>query len=414
MPLQLSASLNLTGSFNLSGSMSATQTLNITSSYSVNSITASYITSSNIVGTVTSASYAPTNANITASSLAIANNYTVNNLSASKITTTGLVTFNSSGSTSFTTNGTLTLSGQNTKGGSTTHDFLYVTVTNPATLNPSKYFRLNGDGNFEIINDAYNNRILVLTDSGSLQVPVARSENVTQLRNTGGGLKIGNYGSIFDDGNFHIHSTAPDSNFWLNCSGSGMFVINGQTGATGGVCIGTSIQKGFVTIVGSVSAAITQPYGYLISSGAGSTSGTSPNPYSLTCDNRVMSSEFNVPSDERLKHVKGKITLNKAIDFITKIDPIEFTWKDGVDTGLKAGFSAQQTYKAGFEHLLGVVNRPGLESRTDEDGFVSPQDAQFVMNYEQVTPYHSKVIKHLLEKIEQLENKLNALENKIL
>jgi len=420
MPLQLSASLNLTGSFNLSGSMSATQILNVTSSYSLNSITSSYITSNNIIGTVTSASYAlsssfaPTNANITASYLITTNNYTVNNLSASKINTTGLVTFNSSGSTSFTTDATLTLSGQNTKGGSTTHDFLYVTVTNPATLNPSKHFRLNGDGNFEIINDAYTNRILVLTDSGSLQVPVARSENVTQLSNTGGGLKVGNYGSIFDDGNFHIHSIAPNGNFWLNASGSGMVVINGQTGATGGVCIGTSTQKGYVTIVGSVNAAITQPYGYLISSGAGSTTGTSPNPYSLTCDNRIMSSEFNVPSDERLKDVKGKITLNKAIDFITKIDPIEFTWKDGVDTGLKAGFSAQQTYKAGFEHLLGVVNRPGLESRIDEDGFVSPQDAQFVMNYEQVTPYHSKVIKHLLEKIEQLENKLNALENKLL
>lgn len=394
--------------------MSATQTLNITSSYSINSITASYITSSNIVGTVTSASYAPTNTNITASSLATANNYTINNLSASRITTNNIVTLNSSGSTGLSTNGTLTLIGNNTKGGSTLHDFLYVTNTYASALNPSKYFRINSDGNLEIINDAYSNRILVLTDSGSLQVPVARSENVTQLRNTGAGLKIGNYGSIFDDGNFHIHSIGPDSNFWLNASGSGMVVINGQTGTTGGVCIGTSIQKGFVTIVGSVNAAITQPYGYLISGGAGSTSGTSPNPYSLTCDNRVMSSEFNVPSDERLKDVKGKITLNKAIDFITKIDPIEFTWKDGVDTGLKAGFSAQQTYKAGFEHLLGVVNRPGLESRTDEDGFVSPQDAQFVMNYEQVTPYHSKVIKHLLEKIEQLENKLNALENKIL
>jgi hypothetical protein len=125
-----------------------------------------------------------------------------------------------------------------------------------------------------------------------------------------------------------------------------------------------------------------------------------------------MSSEFNVPSDERLKDIKGEISLNKAIDLVTKITPIEFTWKDGVDSGLKAGYSAQQTYKAGFEHLLGVVNRPGLEATTDSDGFINPKDAQFVMNYEQVTPYHSKVIKHLLEKIEILENRISQLENK--
>ncbi len=115
------------------------------------------------------------------------------------------------------------------------------------------------------------------------------------------GLKVGNYGLLFDDGNVHLHSTSPGTNLWLNCSGSGMFVVNGQSGATNGMCVGTSIQSGFVTIVGSKSVSIAQPYGYLISSGAGSTTGTSPNPYSLTCDSRIMSSEFNAPSDERLK-----------------------------------------------------------------------------------------------------------------
>lgn len=178
--------------------------------------------------------------------------------------------------------------------------------------------------------------------------------------------------------------------------------------------IGTETQKGFVTIVGSVSAAITQPYGYLISSGAGSTTGTSPNPYSLTCDSRIMAQEFDAPSDERLKNIRGEIPLNKAIDLITKITPIQFTWKNNSNAGLKVGFSAQQTYKAGFEHLINVVANQGLSQTTDNDGFTSPQDAQFVMNYEQVIPYHTKIIKHLLEKIEQLENKLNALENKSL
>jgi hypothetical protein len=362
--------------------------------------------------TVISSSYTAATASFAFTSSWSTNSFTASNLTTTNNYTVTTLNINSSGSTGTSTNGTLTITGQNTKGGSAYHDFLYVSNTSASVLNPNKYFRLNDTGNLEIINSNYGTNIFTLTDSGSLQLPTAQSANVTQLRNTGAGLKVGNYGLLFDDGNVHLHSTSPGTNLWLNCSGSGMFVVNGQTGASGGMCVGTSIQKGYVTIVGSVSAAITQPYGYLISSGAGTTTGTSPNPYSLTCDNRVMSSEFNVPSDERLKDIKGEISLNKAIDLVTKITPIEFTWKDGVDSGLKAGYSAQQTYKAGFEHLLGVVNRPGLEATTDSDGFINPKDAQFVMNYEQVTPYHSKLIKHLLEKIEILENRISQLENK--
>jgi hypothetical protein len=348
-----------------------------------------------------SSSYALTsNSSLTASSLITSNNYTVSQLNV-----------NSSGSTSASTNGSLTITGQNTKGGSSYHDFLYVSNTSASVLNPNKYFRLNNIGNLEIINSNYGTNIFTLTDSGSLTLATAQSANVTQLRNTGAGLKVGNNGLLFDDGNVHLHSTSPGTNLWLNCSGSGMFVVNGQTGASGGMCVGTSIQNGYVTIVGSVNAAITQPYGYLISSGAGTTAGTSPNPYSLTCDSRIMAQEFDAPSDERLKNIKGEILLSKALEFV-KITPIEFTWKDGEDTGLKVGYSAQQTYKAGFEHLIGVVNKTGLQSTTDSDGFTSPQDAQFVMNYEQVIPYHSKLIKHLLDKIEILETRISQLENK--
>jgi hypothetical protein len=324
----------------------------------------------------------------------------------------GTELLNTSGSTSGTTSGSLMIVGQNTKGGANYHDFLYI-KNSKATLNQNKFFRQDNTGNIEIINSNYGTNIFTLTDSGSLALPTAQSRNVTQLRNTGAGLKVGNYGLFFDDGNVHLHSTSPGTNLWLNCSGSGMLVVNGQTGATNGMCVGTSTQSGFVTIVGSKSVSIAQPYGYLNSSGAGSTTGTSPNPYSLTCDSRIMGNEFNAPSDERLKNIRGEISLDKAIDFVTKVDPIEFTWKEGVDTGLKAGYSAQQTYKAGFEHLIGVVPKQGIPEVVESDGFVSPKDAQFVMNYEQVTPYHSKLIKHLLDKIEQLESRISTLESNI-
>ena len=69
----------------------------------------------------------------------------------------------------------------------------------------------------------------------------------------------------------------------------------------------------------------------------------------------------------------------------------------------------QQVIKSGFPHLIGLIPKIGLEETIDSDGFLSPKDTQFSMNYDQVTPYHGVVIKYLLEKIEKLENQINQL-----
>ncbi len=105
----------------------------------------------------------------------------------------GIQLLNSSGSTSSATSGSLMLIGQNTKGGSAYHDFLYATNTVSGVVNPNKHFRLDNIGNLEIINSAYASAIFTLTDSGSLQLPTAQSANVTQLRNTGAGVKVGKH-----------------------------------------------------------------------------------------------------------------------------------------------------------------------------------------------------------------------------
>ena len=88
------------------GSVSINGSLNATSSWSTNSLTASYVTSSNVVGTVASASYAlsassapttitaswSTNA-LTASSLVVGNSYNITNLTASNISTSATGSF---------------------------------------------------------------------------------------------------------------------------------------------------------------------------------------------------------------------------------------------------------------------------------------------------------------------------------
>jgi hypothetical protein len=413
MPLQLSASLNLTGSFNLSGSMSSTQTLNITSSYSLNSATSSYISSSNITGTVLSSSYslsssfAPTNTNITAS-------WSNNSLTASYLTTTNNYTVstlnvNSSGSTSASTNGSLTITGQNTKGGANYHDFLYITNTVAGGVNPNKFFRQDNTGNLEVVNSAYNNTIFILTDSGSLQLPVAQSGNITQLRNTGAGLRISGL-SIFDDGNPHIHNTTPGTNLWVNVSGSGNVIVNAQTGASGGMCIGSTNSRGKLDVNGSVNYDQGTFTFYAAGTYGGSASGTIN--ISIYASERMAATEFDARSDRRLKKDIRLIDTQMALQFVKTSKPVLYKWNIGSDDGDKSGYIAQDIIKIGFPHLVSGIPNDNIKQETDSDGYTSPDKFQFSMNYDQVVPLLDVALKNALERIEQLEARLAALENK--
>lgn len=298
------------------------------------------------------------------------------------------------------------VSGSNTVGGPTYIDFLKVSNSTPAVANPNKTFRLDSAGTLQIIDSSYLNNIWSLTDAGIVKIPSAAGKQ-TQLKATGSVISFNNDGGqIFDDGNFHIHSLNPDGSFWLNASGSGKLIINAQTGATGGVLIGTQTQAGYVTINGS--ANVNYSYAYLANTVPAPYTGTSSglSPYSLTANARIQASEFNATSDERLKNIIGKIKLADAIRFIKGVDSIQFTWKDELDKGIKTGYSAQQLVKMGFDHLVGGVPKPGLEETIDNDGFISPEDIQLVVNNDQITPYHSLLIQHLLERIENLEKRL--------
>ena len=309
------------------------------------------------------------------------------------------------------TNHAILVSGSNTVGGSTYIDFLKVSNSTSPITNPNKSFRLDQEGTFQIIDSGYANTIWSLTDTGIVRIPSAAGKT-TQLIATGSVITFNTSGGqIFDDGNFHIHSLNPNANLWLNASGSGKIVINAETGATGGMCIGTSTQSGYVTISGSVNA--TYSYAYLANLNpappTGYSSGT--NPYSLTANQRIQAAEFDATSDERLKNIIGNIELVDAIRLVKVVEPIQFTWKDEIDKGIKTGYSAQQLIKTGFEHMVGAVPKSGLEETIDNDGFISPKDTQLVVNTDQITAYHSLLIKHLLERIEDLEKRLLVSDN---
>jgi len=95
----------------------------------------------------------------------------------------GTELLNTSGSTSITTSGSLMILGQNTRGGSTYHDFLYVRNTKSGNLNPQKAFRLNNSGSVEIVNNAYSTVIFGLTDAGVLSTPGGGTSDIRTKEN---------------------------------------------------------------------------------------------------------------------------------------------------------------------------------------------------------------------------------------
>jgi hypothetical protein len=110
-----------------------------------------------------------TTGNITAGNListGLAN--VTGNITGGNLVTAGAVYSNFNTNTANTASFNAT--GGNTKGGTGYLDFLVAQNTSGGATNPFKWFRTNITGGLEIINSAYNNLLLSLTDAGALSV----------------------------------------------------------------------------------------------------------------------------------------------------------------------------------------------------------------------------------------------------
>jgi hypothetical protein len=317
-----------------------------------------------------------------------------------------------------TTTAFLTVSGSNTVGGTDYNDFIRVTNTAAGATNPNKTIRVNVTGGIEFLNSAYNALTLTLTDGGVLSVGGGNAAVTSNNDPSANYLSFNNnFTAIYDDGNTHIHSRSNGGSMWINTN-NGAIILGNQSpvlggGAASAIIMGSAstTTRAYANIYGSKTYTIGS-YGYLATIGAGTGAGTTA-PYSLYCDNRIEATEFDATSDERLKDIQGEIPLNDAITLVNNLKPIKYTWKNGEDKGIKSGYSAQQVEKAGFRHLIGHIPNEDLKATTDNDGFTSPEGFQLTMNYDQVTPYHGVVIKHLLEEIEKLKEEIKELKDKV-
>jgi hypothetical protein len=316
------------------------------------------------------------------------------------------------------TNGMLVFSGSGTIGGTGYTDFIRVTNTSAGATNINKTIRVNNTGRLEFLNSTYTFQTLNLSDNGILSVGGGNIATTTSSDGVSNYLQFGNNTSqIYDDGNFHIHSKSVSQSMWINTNGGQLNLLaqaplaGGSIGS--GIAIATTSLNGYVTINTGRTITTAVAYGFLTTAGAGTYPGGSQSvSISLYANNRIWGQEIDAFSDERMKDIQGEITLEEGVKLVNNLIPIKYTWKEGDDKGIKAGYSAQQVSKAGFDHLISLIPKEGLEETIDEDGFLSPKDTQFSMNYDQVVPYHGVVIKHLLEEIENLKKEIESLKNK--
>ena len=134
--------------------------------------------------------------------------------------TKGTVTTSGSSTTAF-----INVSGSNTVGGTGYTDFIRVTNTAVGATNPTKTIRVNNTGAIEFLNSAYNAEIFNIANNGI--VTISSPASVTSNSATNNALNIGTKGQLFDDGNFHIHSSS--GAVWINALDGSAIRLGTQT-----------------------------------------------------------------------------------------------------------------------------------------------------------------------------------------
>jgi hypothetical protein len=187
--------------------------------------------------------------------------------------------------------------------------------------------------------------------------------------------------------------------------------INGS-----GVVMGGGSQNGYLSVGSTVNFTTSAAYGYIYSGGAGTYPGgtqTMAVAIYTTTSGRIISGEIDAFSDVRLKNIMNEISYEDSRKLVLDIVPVNYTWKTGDDRGLKAGFIAQDVVRSGHSHLVGLVPNENMQEHIDMDGFLSPAGHQFVLAYEQIIPYHNKVLAQNITEIDMLKQEIEALKQKI-
>jgi hypothetical protein len=158
-------------------------------------------------------------------------------ISNTTISTTTMLKINYVGSS----DSSIVVAGYDSKGGTGYHDFLHVQNGYSGATNPSKYFRLDSTGNLQILNSGYTATVLQVTDSGLISTGGAST--TSNSIPTSNAITLNNNGLLFDDGNFHLHSSS--GAIWINPLDSTNVEIGTQYNSGSGA--GIVVQGGVTT-----------------------------------------------------------------------------------------------------------------------------------------------------------------------
>jgi hypothetical protein len=142
-------------------------------------------------------------------------------LSATKVGVSVTGSFNVSGNilivpSSSGTGQAILVSGSNTVGGSTYIDFIKATNNSIGAVTPSKTFRLNNSGTFEIINSAYTFNLFSVSDAGDV--------------NTFGNLSVGGQTTFGTTSEKVTISSGGTGSVTYDTKTNSIFYVNGPTG----------------------------------------------------------------------------------------------------------------------------------------------------------------------------------------
>jgi len=113
----------------------------------------------------------------------------------------------------------------------------------------------------------------------------------------------------------------------------------------------------------------------------------------------ISASAFNVNSDYRLK--SNVTALENAIERVKKLNVCRFNWKDKLDEEKVDGFIAHEVAEVIPEAVTGD------KDAIREDGTLNPQQ----IDQSKVVPLLTAALQEAIQKIEQLENRIQILEN---
>lgn len=196
---------------------------------------------------------------------------------------------------------------------------------------------------------------------------------------------------------------APNSWRDVSIGNDRIYITDATTiGNVGLVGIGTTSPTYPLDVQRTVTASLSGGYGWLSPSGTGTGSGTGSVSMSIRAAGRIVCPEFNAHSDRRIKEHIIDIGLDTALKFVNDVTPRQYNLIGSSDVDF--GYIAQEILETDDPLINDIVTWHPDEMMVDDDE--SPAGYKASVSYNECIPLLHRALQNALERIEQLEARL--------